>query len=126
MSEKVVAPYRKLSALTPYSGIKLILDIKLCLSNCLLYPRCFTYISQLVLNVYLCVSLSLTSIVVYHCKFIKLCSIMSSIGGVEKDVRRDAWAFLFGLYPFQSTRRYHHQFHWTLFCRNFSFFLCGN
>ncbi|XP_071786828.1 TBC1 domain family member 15-like [Asterias amurensis] len=26
-------------------------------------------------------------------------------GGVEKDVRRDAWAFLFGLYPFQSTRR---------------------
>ncbi|XP_022079651.1 TBC1 domain family member 15-like [Acanthaster planci] len=26
-------------------------------------------------------------------------------GGIESDVRRDAWAFLFGLFPFQSTRR---------------------
>ena len=27
-------------------------------------------------------------------------------GGIDKDVRQDAWAFLYGLYPFQSTRRY--------------------
>ncbi|XP_038055377.1 TBC1 domain family member 15-like [Patiria miniata] len=26
-------------------------------------------------------------------------------GGIESDVRQDAWAFLYGLYPFQSTRR---------------------
>ena len=34
------------------------------------------------------------------------CLIYLSIGGIETSVRKDAWQFLFGLYPCVSTARF--------------------